>query len=125
MGISKSNRKSGRYTGGALLFSGRPDPTWSVGKNVALKLEETWNSLQTHKGEFPSPPLLGYRGCYLKSDRGIEWLAFEGVVTLLIEGRQESRKDIERTFERLVLSSAPKGLLPLKLLPPQLMKNRG
>jgi len=41
-----------------------------------------------------------------------EWFAYGGVVTLKTGGQPESRQDKNRNFERLVLASAPKKLLP-------------
>jgi hypothetical protein len=41
-----------------------------------------------------------------------EWFAYGGVVRLKAGDRLESRQDKNRAFERLVLASAPKGVLP-------------
>ena len=41
-----------------------------------------------------------------------EWFAYGGVVTLKGGERPVSRQDKNRTFERLVLASAPKKLIP-------------
>jgi hypothetical protein len=103
---------AGHWVAGASLFSGRPDPTWPVSAKVARKLEALWHSLGEFSGRLPSPPPLGYRGCFLRDDRGREWRAFEGVVTLLAGSRAESRRDETRSFERMLLASAPAGALP-------------
>jgi hypothetical protein len=41
-----------------------------------------------------------------------EWFAYGGVVTLKAGDPPESRQDKNRAFERLVLASAPRGVLP-------------
>ena len=41
-----------------------------------------------------------------------EWFAYGGVVTLKAGDPPESRQDKNRAFERLILTSAPKGVLP-------------
>lgn len=114
MDILKLNKKFKECIGGASIFSGRPDPTWNVGEKVAKKLEEIWGSLEPWTGKHPSSPPLGYRGCFLRCKPDIEWFAYKGVVTLKIYKVSESRIDKDKKFERVLLSSAPKGLLPLK-----------
>ena len=112
MDISKSNKNPEKCIAGASIFSGRPDPMWDVGKEVVKKLEEIWGSLESWTGEHPSAPPLGYRGCFLKCEPYREWFVYGGVITLKSGGKPESRKDENRDFERLLLNSAPKGVLP-------------
>ena len=119
MATSKSTEKSGRWVGGALIFSGRPDPTWVIRETVAKQLEEIWASLASWAGAPPSAPVLGYRGVFLQDARKREWFAYGGVVTLKEDGRYESRRDSRRAFEKLLLASAPKGILPPDVLEPQ------
>jgi len=116
MGISKSNKKITECIGGACIFSGRPDPTWLVGEEIVKKLEKMWKSFERWTGKNPSAPPLGYRGCFLRCKSNIEWFASEGVVMLKTPEGSESRIDKGKNFERLLLSSAPKGLLPLETI---------
>jgi hypothetical protein len=114
MGISKLNNTFKECIGGASIFSGRPDPTWIVGEEVVKKLEKVWDSLEHWTGEHPPAPPLGYRGSFLRCEPDIEWSAYEGVVTRKTVQGSESRIDKNKNFERLLLYSAPKGLLPVK-----------
>lgn len=114
MGISKLNKKFTECIGEASIFSGRPDPTWNVGGDVVKKLEAIWMALDHWSGEHPSAPPLGYRGCFLRCTPDIEWFAYKGIVTLKTPKVSESRIDKDKDFERVLLSSAPKGLLPVK-----------
>jgi hypothetical protein len=116
MDTSKSSKELKTWIGGASIFSGRPDPTWSVGKIVAQKLVDIWSLLEPFTGECPSAPPLGYRGCFLRSATDQEWTAYGGVVTLKTDEGYESRRDKDRRFEKLLLSSAPEGALPATLL---------
>jgi hypothetical protein len=100
------------WVAGASLFSGRPDPTWPVKASVARKLEALWDSLEGFSGEVPAGPSLGYRGCFLRDDRGREWSAFGGVVALRTGSRTETRRDGDRSFEKALLASAPAGAVP-------------
>jgi hypothetical protein len=112
MGTSKSSKRTGEWTGGALLFSGRPDPTWIVGRRNFKELETLWATLSPWSGPLTSASPLGYRGCFVRCPEMREWFAYGGVVTLKTGGQPESRQDKNRNFERLVLASAPKKLLP-------------
>lgn len=99
-----------------LIFSGRPDPTWELKENIREEFEKIWKILEPiKKGPKPAPPL-GYRGCIVKCNKDIEWFAYEGVMTLKKRGISESRLDIDRKFEKLVIYSAPKGLIPISLI---------
>jgi hypothetical protein len=73
-------------------------------------------SLPPWSGPVPSVPALGYRGCFVRSGESREWLVYRNVVTLQARGKSESRKDNARRFEKLVLASAPKGMIPASFI---------
>ena len=104
--------RSPEWSARTLLFSGRPDPTWSVAESVATELQALWSALGPWSGAPPAGPPLGYRGCVLRAPDGREWRAFGGAVTLATLEGAEVRSDAERAFERRLLDSAPSGLLP-------------
>ncbi|HEY9247019.1 MAG TPA: hypothetical protein VIO11_09255 [Candidatus Methanoperedens sp.] len=113
MVISRSNKENREWVGEALIFSGRTNPKWNIDKEKSRMLEETWDSLEPFTGEPPSPPILGYRGFIVKDMTGNrEWFAYGGVVFLKEGGVTESRLDKEHRFERILLESAPNGMLP-------------
>lgn len=116
MDILKSNKGQQEFIAGAYIFSGRPDPEWNVKEEIVIKLEQIWNSLEIEAGEhLPAPPL-GYRGCYLRYRPDTEWSAYNGVATKKTAKRHESRVDDNRRIERLILNSAPEGILPQGIL---------
>jgi len=45
-----------------------------------------------------------------------EYTSYGGVVTKKVGNKIESRKDDQRRFERLLIATAPKGLLPDDLI---------
>lgn len=96
------------WVAGALVFSGRRDPTWPVPVDLGRHLEQVWQGLPTWSGERPHPPPLGYHGCTLTSPDGRVWTAFRELVTQATD----SRRDSEREFERSLIASAPPGVLP-------------
>ncbi len=109
------------YLAGVSIFSGRPDPTWTVSQTVATQLKSLWDSLEASARPQPQPPPLGYRGCFLKDTaEGREWVAYKGVVTLKTPAGDEARSDENRKFESLLLKSAPEGLIP-----PQILESEG
>jgi hypothetical protein len=110
MATSRSTSESG-WTAGAFVFSGRPDPTWPISSDVAEQLVVIWETL-VPTDDAPTPPPLGYRGCFVRDPGGRTWTAFHELVTLSSEGSSETRRDDDRRFERTVLASAPAGTLP-------------
>jgi len=116
MDILKSNRGPRKCVAGAFIFSGRPDPTWEVGEVFVKKVEKIWNGLSEWGGELTSAPPLGYRGCFIICKSDIEWFAYGSVVTMKTVKGHESRMDKNRNFERLLLDSAPEGILPEGIL---------
>jgi len=99
-----------------MLFAGRPDPAWPVPAGAVRELEAIWKRL-TPVSEAPaSAATLGYRGCSLSDRKGRTWHAYHGMVTLAEPGSSESRRDPERTFETMLLGSAPAGVIPVGFL---------
>jgi hypothetical protein len=111
MGTSKSNDV---WTGGALLYSGRRNPTWRVSPSVVRKLQKLWKAMPPVPQLEPSPTGLGYRGTFLRGPRDRKWIAFKGIVSLKTPSGIEVRSDDAREFEKALLASAPAGLLPPK-----------
>ena len=97
-----------KWIAGALVYSGRRDPTWPVPVDLGRRLEKLWAGLPEWSGERPPLPVLGYRGCMLTAPDGRVWRAFRELVTLAAD----SRRDSEREFERSLIASAPAGVLP-------------
>src|SRR5439155_26509552 len=97
MATSRSDQKSA-LQGRAALYSGRPDPVWTVNRRDAASLERIWSRLLPHKGPSPQPPALGYRGCYVSGADG-ERFAYRGVVTHTVADQHDVRTDCEREFE--------------------------
>jgi hypothetical protein len=113
MAISKSADPHNKWRAEALAFSGRPNPEWAVSEAEAGRLMQLWDSMKPATNSAVSIATLGYRGCALKGSENQEWLANRGVVSLRKSGTViESRGDPERDFERLLLLSAPEGLIP-------------
>jgi len=117
MATSKSRSNVHGWTAGAYLYSGRRDPVWNVSERVVKQLLALWESLpctseqkELHHGG------LGYRGSFLRGDDKREWVAFNGLVSLQTSAGMQVRKDAAREFEKILLASAPKGLLPEGLL---------
>lgn len=108
--------RSSDWTAQALVFSGRPDPLWTVDGHAVAELLAAWPSL-TERPAPAAPPPLGYRGVVLRAPDGRTWSAFGGAVTArsgedagTVHG--EVRDDPGRAFERRLLATAPPGVLP-------------
>ena len=109
MGTSKSIEYC---TATVAIFSGRPDPSWRLSKTEFEQLENIWKKLHPSAQAPPVAPALGYRGCSVDcGPRGV-WNAFGGVVA----HGDEHRADPGRQFERAVLNSSPKNMIPAAVL---------
>lgn len=96
------------------MYSGRPDPAWSVSADAAQDFERLWDSLAP-SGEraFVAPAPLGYRGCFIKDEDGRHWGCYRGVGKLVRPGLPDQfRLDPERRLEWWIVRSAPQGVLP-------------
>jgi hypothetical protein len=102
MGTPKSNSGTKKWIAGASVFSGRPNPTWTVPQVLALQLLKIWDSLESTSEKPPVAPPLGYRGCSLKDPTGRQWFAYGNVVIFTKNGECELRRDREGSFERLL-----------------------
>ena len=111
MATSRSTSQS-KWTAGAFLFSGRPDPTWPISSAVRDELVTIWETLVPTDERVARRPALGYRGCFVRDPAGRTWTAFHELVTLSSEAGSESRRDDAVRFERTVLASAPAGTSP-------------
>lgn len=76
------------------------------------EMQDVWRQLEDSDHPPPNAPSLGYRGCTLDCGTRKKWFAYGGVVA---HGGTYKR-DPERKFERLLLESAPAGLLPPDIL---------
>jgi hypothetical protein len=101
-----------QWTAGALIYSGRRDPTWEVSQKVANKLVELWDGMPPASEMMPSTSRLGYRGVFLRGPGGREWMAFGGAASVKGPAGIEVRTDTAKKFEKTLLASAPRGLLP-------------
>jgi hypothetical protein len=104
--------RSADWLGQALVYSGRPDPTWVVPVSAVEELLALWGELPSGSAPRPDPPPLGYRGCLLRAPDGRTWGSFGGQVTLDDGHLRQTRDDRDRRFERVLLTTAPAGALP-------------
>jgi hypothetical protein len=114
MATSKSHDVGGgkQWTASALVYSGLKDPQWHIPEAVEKKLLAIWDDLPASSNTPASTARLGYRGVVLRSPSGSEWTAFAGSVSLRSNNIISTRDDPARRFEKTLLSSAPKGVLP-------------
>jgi hypothetical protein len=102
-----ASRSLGGWAAGALLYSGRPDPSWPIadGANLWRRLAE----LAPCAGAIPDEGRLGYRGVWLRSTDGRRWRVFQHAAWLV--GEAGLRRDVGRALEREILATAPAGLV--------------
>ncbi|MEP6600634.1 MAG: hypothetical protein ABJB49_02340 [Nitrospirota bacterium] len=102
-----------KCVGTALIYSGRPDPEWHISDRPVASLIRVWSELPPGASNPPRAPALGYRGCAMRCASGDKWFAYGGAVTVVRgSGPFERRSDTGRRFEKALLRTAPKGVLP-------------
>jgi hypothetical protein len=116
MGTSSSNSLVRRdWTVQVDLFSGRPNPAWTLSEAQVRNLLEIWDGLEpADPAGTEQSPRLGYRGFTLAGPCDERWIAAAGVVTHASSGptpKLERRSDPPRRFEGALLHSAPAGVL--------------
>lgn len=100
-------------TASAWIYSGRPDPEWSLDAEHLTALRRLWQGLPPAGSGPPSAPPLGYRGTSVRCDSGDRWIAYRGVVTFQRgSAKPQHREDPGRRFEHAVLATAPANTLP-------------
>lgn len=110
------------WTAGASIWSGRPDPAWAVSAPDAKAVLAIWGALPTIEDVALAPTRLGYRGCWLRAPDGRRWTAEIDKVVMTEDagsGLTHARRDAAGAFERLILATAPAGLLPANLAGPR------
>ncbi|MGC8859533.1 MAG: hypothetical protein ACP5P3_10580 [Ignavibacteria bacterium] len=89
---------------------------WKVSKDIASKLLTEWKKLKT---TFEAPAeksvFLGYKGTRLIGSGNIEFYSHGETVTLKKGNIIETKQDRRRRFEKIMLSTAPKGIIPQAL----------
>jgi hypothetical protein len=111
MDISRSDS----WTARALVFSGRPDPVWTVDAATVAALCDLWERMGPTRSPAAAPPPLGYRGVELRAPDGRVFTAVGGTVVLRGDARVaggEARDDPGRDFERRLRASAPPDTVP-------------
>jgi hypothetical protein len=113
----KSNSNSNLWIGGAILFSGRSDPEWILEEEQIEQLIQIWNELPSAPGNIIIPNILGYKGCYISTRDKKKWITFRGKVTYYENNEAiESRIDTGRVFEKKIIATAPKDVIPKAML---------
>ena len=99
-------------TARAFVFSGRPDPAWFIGGRHEHDLVVLWDQLKATVAHTYTESRLGYRGVSMTCPDK-EFIAYGGYVRRKVGKAIEWRIDERRHFELLLLSTAPKDLLPV------------
>jgi hypothetical protein len=82
------------------LYSGRPNPTWSLEESEASSILAAWEALAPAR-PIPYPDRLGYRGVVVVFDDGMRLTIADGVAQV----GGAARADPDRALERLVVIS--------------------
>jgi hypothetical protein len=95
------------------IYSGRPDPSWTLTDGEAARLEAALAALPGAVGEPPTGGL-GYHGFTI--DRpGSVVMAYRGAVAPPGEGRRAYLADPARTIERLLVETARSHVTDIEL----------
>jgi len=95
------------------IYSGRPDPTWTLSSAEAAAVERAIEALPQTAGTPPEGGL-GYHG-FTVVGGGRTLTAYQGVVSAGGSGPQVLRSDPGRTVERLLLELGRAQLTPAEI----------
>ena len=95
------------------LFSGRPDPEWTLSPDVSQQWEELWANAALTGKEVQRPAVLGYTGCRLQLSGSGFWLVYNERVSYYDDNLLICKTDTNRRMEFLLLHSAPEETLHL------------
>lgn len=123
MDTSKSPEPPPAAEASAIIFSGRPDPIWSLPVELADQIVRLWTSSTPLPECADAPSGLGYRGFRVRV-AGDEWIVCDGAITRYRGGVPiESREDADYQAERLLLASSPPDSIPPELIDPRLQSS--
>ena len=111
MGTSRS-AEADDWTVVAQVFSGRPDPQWSLPARQAGELVAAWRELPSWNDAAPQIRPLGYRGMLLRSPDRELWLVYGAAVGQHTLTGWSWRRDQGKLIERTLVKSAPPDALP-------------
>ena len=117
--MSKAEAVVTPWTAGAYIWSGSRDPEWAVAAAAAQAALTAWERLPIAERWTRVPSRLGHRGCWLRKHDAGRWTVEAD--TVLMTGPAgdpvlQVRHDPARTFERMILATAPAGTLPLSVI---------
>ena len=101
-------KRPANWRSGALVYSGRRDPTWNVPPRTAEDWIRRFETLEHTQNAAPAQARLGYRGVWLLAPDGRRWQAYDG----LAWAADDRRRDAGRALERVLLEAAPADALP-------------
>jgi hypothetical protein len=117
MATSRSPESTPPGTARACLFSGRPDPTWTLDRDRVEQLLRIWAELESTTRDLPPAPPLGYRGIIVNVPGRGRFHVYGGVALRRPDDAGgEMRLDIDRRLERAALATAPSDTLPPDVL---------
>ncbi|MGI5916510.1 MAG: hypothetical protein ACOX9A_08690 [Anaerolineae bacterium] len=95
----------GGYTVTLQIYSGRPDPTWTLDDAQIEELEALWRALP-EGSPVSDPGSLGYRGFHVAEAGAEPYLyVYPHVVRVVTDDKDDRRADPGRTVERYLLDT--------------------
>jgi hypothetical protein len=98
------------------IFSGRPNPTWTLKNHEWVFLKSVWNRLSQCSAQDINPPGLGYHGISAEHENHESFFTFQGDVSRESSEEIEWCKDPTHEFEQYLLSTRPDKIVPDELL---------
>lgn len=89
------------------------NPVWKIKPEDKQNLIKIWDKMQTKNlEEINMQNDIFYSGCQLSDDEGQNWFAYRGITVMKKDNITEIKKDENRKFEKKLLKTAPKNLIP-------------
>ena len=89
------------------------NPEWNISQKDKTKLIDLWNKMQAYDvKEISLKNDIFYTGCQYNLDDGRNWYAYKGITVMRDGNITEVKKDENRNFEKKLLKTAPKNVVP-------------
>jgi hypothetical protein len=126
MNILQFDNLTSQYNAKVYLPNADYNPAWKIKDKDKQNLIKIWDDM--HSNELEDITVhkdIMYSGCQFSSDDGRNWFTYRGMTIMRKDNITEIKKDENRKFEKKLMKTAPKNLIPEVLYITEFSNNLG